>query len=82
MKIYTYTHTQGVSSRGIKKPLVNPATLDMIGDRRNAYEGKAEIINMRRDIQVWLRAIATTTSWRKTVALQYVIFTSCKYNKQ
>ena len=52
MKIYTYTHTQGVSSRGIKKPLVNPATLDMIGDRRNAYEGKAEIINMRRDIQV------------------------------
>ena len=56
----TYTH--GMSLTGMKKPLVNPATLEMTGDRRMALSGKEQMRAMRRAVQVWLRAMFTTTN--------------------
>jgi hypothetical protein len=36
---------------GIKKPLVNPATLETMGERRTALLGKAQIRAMSRETQ-------------------------------
>ena len=44
---------------GIKKPLENPATADMTGDRRKAIPGTEQVRAMRRAIQVWFRAMLT-----------------------
>ena len=60
----TYAH--GISLTGMKKPLVNPATLEMTGDRRTALLGKEQMRAMRRAVQVWLRAMFTTTNWPNT----------------
>ena len=46
---------------GIKKPLLKPATADMTWARRNG-SGMAQMRAMRRAIQVWFRAILTTTT--------------------
>lgn len=46
----------------MKKPLVNPATLEMTGERRTALVGKAQIRAMSREIQDWFREIFTTTT--------------------
>jgi hypothetical protein len=45
---------------GMKKPLENPATADMTGERRNAISGTEQMRAMRRAIQVWFRAMLTT----------------------
>ena len=51
-----HPYYEGMASLGTKNPLVKPATLDMIGERRNAIFGKAQMIKMSRATQVWLRA--------------------------
>ena len=60
--IYLVTYTQGVLSRGMKNPLVNPATLDMIGDSRKARSGTAQRRNVRIPTHAWFSAMATTTN--------------------
>ena len=54
---------------GIKKPLVNPATLEITGERRTALLGKAQMRAMSREIQAWFREIFTTTTWTKVKKL-------------
>ena len=44
---------------GMKKPLENPATAEMTGERRNAIPGREQMRAMRSAIQVWFRAILT-----------------------
>jgi len=58
------THQGGVKSRGIKKPLVNPATELITGDKRNAKLGNAQRTNISSAIHVWLRAMLTTNTCR------------------
>ena len=71
---FTYGH--GMFLTGMKKPLVNPATLEMTGDRRIALSGKEQMRAMRRAVQVWLRAMFTTTNWPNTRTLYDCTFTS------
>ena len=52
-------YPQCMTPTGMKKPLENPATADMIGERRNAIPGTAQIRAIRRAIQVWFRAMLT-----------------------
>ena len=61
---------------GMKKPLVNPATMEMTGERRIALSGKEQMRAMRRAVQVWLRAMFTTTNWPNTRTLYDCTFTS------
>lgn len=49
--VVVYTYPQCMSWMGIKKPLVNPATLEITGERRTALLGKAQMRAMRREIQ-------------------------------
>ena len=58
------THQGGMESRGIKKPLVKPATELITGDNRNAILGNAQSTNMSKAIHVWLRAMLTTNTCR------------------
>ena len=51
---------------GMKNPLVKPATLDTMGEKRNALMGKAQMSAMSRAVQVWLRARLTITTWPNT----------------
>ena len=55
-----YSHPQLSAPMGMKKPLVNPATAAMTGERRNALTGKAQIREISRAIQVWFRQMLTT----------------------
>ena len=50
--IQTDTHHGGMESRGMKKPLVKPATELITGDRRNAKVGKPLRTNISRAIHV------------------------------
>ena len=70
----TYTH--GTLMTGMKKPLVNPATMEMTGEIQIALSGKEQMRAMRRAVQVWLRAMFTTTNWPNTRTLYDCTFTS------
>ena len=52
---------------GMKNPLVKPATLEMMGDKRKDMMGKAQMSAMSRAVQVWLRARLTVTTWPNAV---------------
>ena len=55
---------------GMKNPLVKPATLEMMGDKRKALMGKAQMRAMSRAVQVWLRArLITITTCPNTSKL-------------
>ena len=62
-------HQGGMDSQEIKKPLVNPATELITGDKRNAILGNAQSANISRAIHVWLRAMLTTNTCKYTSKL-------------
>ena len=66
----------GIFEMGMKKPLVKPMTEARTGDRRKAFWGKRRMTAMRRAIQVWLRAMFTTTTCSSTSQLHLVYSTS------
>ena len=49
---FKYSHPQFNAPMGIKKPLVNPATAAMTGERRRALTGKAQMRAVSRAIHV------------------------------
>ena len=60
---YVYTHPQCRTATGIRKPLANPAITEMIAERLKAQRGKAQMMAMRRAIQLWIRAMLTRSTW-------------------
>ena len=78
--VFSITHPQCMSWMGMKKPLVNPATLEMTGDRRTALLGKAQIRAMSREIQAWFSEMFTTTTCTKVKKSYDWELTNCNAN--
>ena len=75
------TYPQWIAPTGMKKPLENPATAAMTGERRSALIGKAQMRAISRAIHVWFRQMLTTRTCRYTRKLYALWLISCKIKK-